>query len=236
VNAPAQATSQAWSLSDARLYCDLATLDTGLQSNYAAHLSSGKSLSLAYSSFVTQTQRAEGTSQTLVLARSFTRLKGVFCTWFRTNDLTGTKNHINSMWGPHQDAAYNPAQDTLEVQCQIGSRKYPETAINSLAEFYYRLRLSIGSHFGDCGISILPPAFRSHQFILGIDFEKAATGPAGGVAFSGISTRGGELLTLDYKGFGVTNGAQSTTPIQSFLTCNYDAIMELSQDNVSVSD
>jgi hypothetical protein len=188
---------------------------------------------LAYSSFVTQTQRAEGPTQTLVLARSFTRLKGVFCTWFRANDLTGTRNQINNMWGPHQNLAYTPAQDTLEVQCQIGSRKYPETAINSLAEFYYRLKLSIGSHFGDCGISILPPNFRRDQFILGIDFEKAATGPAGGVAFSGISTRGGELLTLDYKGFGVAN---VSTPLQSFLTCNYDAIMELSNDNVSVSD
>jgi len=76
--APAVQMSQQWSLSDARVYCDMCQLDASLQSSYAAHLASGKSLPLAFSSFVTQTQKSEGPSQTLVLARSFTRLKGDF--------------------------------------------------------------------------------------------------------------------------------------------------------------
>ncbi len=130
------------------------------------------------------------------------------------------------------------AHDSIELQTQIGSKKYPENAIQSLAEFYYRLRLAIGAHFGDVPISISPRAFRHSHFIAAFDFEKAATGPAGGVSFSGISTRSGELLTLDYKGFGVPNADPllSTTPIQSFVFLNHDALISLTADGVSVSD
>jgi hypothetical protein len=230
--------SQQWSLSDARFYCDLCTLDSALQSSYAAHLQSGKSLPLAISSFVTQTQRAEGPSNTIVLARSFTRLKGIFVSWFRANDATGLKNHTNYMYHHHGPGAYNHAADSIEVQTQLGSRKFPEYPITSLAEFYYRLRLSIGAHFGDVPINVLPREFRDTKFIVGFDLEKAATGPAGGVSFSGISSRGGELLTIDTKGFGVANAdpALSTVPVMSFVSMNYDCIIELNQDGVSVSE
>jgi hypothetical protein len=235
--APA-ARSQLWSLSDARLHCDLCQLDGALNSSYAQHLQSGKTLPIAISSFVTQTQRAEGANQSIVLARSFTRLKGIFITWFRANDPAGLKNQSNFLYHPHGPGGYVRAHDSIELQTQIGSKKYPENAVQSLAEYYYRLRLAIGAHFGDVPISITPRAFRSTHFIAAFDFEKAATGPAGGVSFTGISTRNGELLVVDYKGFGVPNAvaAQSTTPTQSFVSLNYDAIIELSQDGVSISE
>ena len=46
------------------------------------------------------------------------------------------------------------------------------------------------------------------------------------MSFSGISSRGGVLLTIDYKGFGVANAdaALETTPTQSFITLNFDCI------------
>ncbi len=234
----AAARSQLWSLSDARLHCDLCTLDSSLQSSYAQHLSQGKSLTLAISSFVTQTQRAEGANQTIVLARSFTRLKGIFINFFRANDATGLKNISNSQYCSHGPGAYVHARDAIELQTQIGSRKFPEYPITSLSEFYYRLRLSIGAHFGDVPISITPRSFRNTHFIAAFDFEKAATGPAGGVSFTGISTRNGELLTVDFKNFGVPNAvaANNTVPTQSFVSLNFDAIIELSADGVSISE
>ncbi len=68
--------------------------------------------------------------------------------------------------------------------------------------------------------------------------EKAASGPAGGVSFSGVSSRGGELLTIDYKGFGIADPdpAIATTPTQSYIHLNYDAILVLQETSVSVSD
>jgi len=177
-------------------------------------------------------------AQTIVLARSFTRLKGIFVTWFRGNDQTGVRNHTNYLYGPHGAGAYAHDRDTLEAQMQLGSHKFPESPITSLAEFYYRLRLSVGAHYGDVPISIVPTEFRTNKFILGMDLEKAGAGPAGSVAFSGISSRGGELLTVDYKGFGIPDAdpTVSTTPTQSFVTLNYDAIVEVNQDSVSVSE
>jgi hypothetical protein len=230
--------SQHWSINDARVYCDLCQLDASLQSSYASHLASGKSLPLAFSSFVTQTQRSEGAAQTLVLARSFTRLKGIFVTWFKGNDASGLRNASNFMYHHHGAGAYNHVTDSLEVQMQLGAKKYPEYPMSSLAEFYYRLRLAVGAHFGDVPINVLPHEFRSAKFMVAVDLEKAASGPAGGVSFSGISSRGGELLTIDYKGFGVPDADVnvSTTPTQSFIHLNFDAICEIRIDGVSVSD
>jgi hypothetical protein len=235
---PPAARSQLWSLSDARVYCDLCTLDSSLQSSYAAHMQSGKQLAIAISSFVTQTQRAEGTDQTIVLARSFTRLKGVFVNWFRANDATGLKNITNNMYHHHGPGPYLHARDNLQCQMQLGSRRFPEFPIDSLAEYYHRLRLSIGAHFGDVPISILPRSFRDNAFMVGFDLEKAATGPAGGVSFTGISSRNGELLTITYKNFGEVNAdpALATVPTQSFVFLNFDSIISLTQDGISVSE
>ncbi len=44
--APVQ-MSQQWSISDARVYCDMAQLDASLSSRYASHLRSGNTLPLA---------------------------------------------------------------------------------------------------------------------------------------------------------------------------------------------
>jgi len=223
--------SQLWSLSDARVYCDMCQLDAGLQSNYAAHLASGKSLPLAFPSFVTQTQRSEGPAQTLVLARSITRLKGIFVSWFKANDASGLRIKTNYLYNAHGFGANTKAADTLEVQMQLGAKKFPAYPMTSLAEFYYRLRLSIGAHFGDMPINVLPHEFRSTKFIVGVDLEKAASGVAGGVSFSGISSRGGELLTIDYKSFGIADAAPavSTTPTQPFIHMNVDSFPKFRQ-------
>jgi hypothetical protein len=87
-------------------------------------------------------------------------------------------------------------------------------------------------------ISILPREFRDTKFIVGFDLEKAATGPAGGVSFSGISSRGGELLTIDTKGFGAVNADPllATAPVMSFVSLNFDAIIEINQDGVTISE
>jgi hypothetical protein len=121
---------------------------------------------------------------------------------------------------------------------QLGAKKYPEYPMSCLAEFYYRLRLAIGAHFGDVPINVLPQEFRSSKFMVAVDLEKAASGPAGGVSFSGISSRGGELLTIDYKNFGVPDAdpAVATTPTQSFIHLNYDGILEIRVDGCSVND
>ena len=205
-----------------------------LQNSYASHMGSGKHLPLAFSSFVCQTQKAEGANQTIVLARGFTRLKGIFVNWFRANDDSGLKKQVNFMYHPHATStSYDRAKDNLEVQVQIGSNKYPEYPVNSLAEFYYRLRLALGVHFGDSPISVTPHEFRSRKFMVGIDMEKAATGPGGGVSFTGISTRGGELLTVDYKNLGVfsEDASADTTAKQSFVFLNYDAMLNIRGDS-----
>jgi len=68
--------------------------------------------------------------------------------------------------------------------------------------------------------------------MVGVDMEKAATGPGGGVSFTGVSTRGGELLTVDYKNLGVfsEDASADTTAKQSFVFLNYDALLNIRGD------
>ena len=75
--------------------------------------------------------------------------------------------------------------------------------------------------------------FRTNKFILAFDLERAATGSGGGVSFSGISTRGGELLTVQIK-----NAKLNTTdaPTQTFVHLHYDAIPEIRADSCVVLD
>ena len=105
--------------------------------------------------------------------------------------------------------------------------------MTSLAEAFYRLRLALGKVSGDETMTITGQQFRNYRFILAIDTEKAATGLGGGVSFSGISTRGGELLTADFKGVGANAGE---APTQSYVHLHYDALVNLRIDGCEVLD
>ena len=50
-------------------------------------------------------------------------------------------------------ATYNKAKE-LSFEMQIGSKKYPEYPIRSLAEAFYQLRKSLGLHCVDAQMSL----------------------------------------------------------------------------------
>ena len=75
--------STSWVIEQPQIKCDIVTLDSELQNSYAAHLLSGKSLPIHFSSYATNVQQAQGKDNSIPIARSFTRLKSVFVSMFR---------------------------------------------------------------------------------------------------------------------------------------------------------
>jgi len=103
------AYSQSWKITEPQLKCDIVELDSELQNSYAAHLLSGKSLPIHFSSYATNVQTATGKDNSLHIARAFTRLKSVFVSMFRAVNADSTKT-ATYCYHPMQgltNAAYN---------------------------------------------------------------------------------------------------------------------------------
>ena len=140
---------------------------------------------------------------------------------------------LNTFYHPHGAGNYTPAADTVEFTLQIGSKRFPEYSLTSLSEAFMRLRLAVGKITGDETMMITGNQFRTDRFILAVDTERCATPIGGGVSFSGLSTRGGELLVANLKGVGA-DAAHAPTTIWTVL--HYDAILNIRIDGCEVLD
>ena len=95
-----------WSISDIQCNCDLLTLGSSLQDEYASHLLSGKSLPINFSSHNHTNQATNGDKDfSCHIHRALTRLKSVFVTLFRegatsSNMPEGLRKVCNDFYHP----------------------------------------------------------------------------------------------------------------------------------------
>ena len=84
----------------------------------------------------------------------------------------------------------------IEIPVQIANKKFPEQAVESIAEAMYFLRRAVNvlSPFYD-GFSIDIYRYANDKFIGGINFEKQPD-----MNFTGSNTKMGSLLTFKLKG------------------------------------
>ena len=125
-------------------------------------------------------------------------------------DADRTQNETNAFFWPARNTAKDPAtkerayddvEDVVEMQLHIGSKVMPQYPIHSLAEVAYRLDQALDLTASTEGISIHPGRYRNDQIIIGLDCEKAGSGPGGGVSYTGVSTSsgGGATIRLEMK-------------------------------------
>ena len=222
---PSDANSLVWSISDVQLKCDVISLDNALDNEYASHLLSGKSLPINFSSNATNVQTAGSTGkQSVNLSRALTRMKSIFVSMFKAPADNNVYNETNLFW--HDMAGTYDSTKELNFTLQIGSKKFPEYPIGSLAESYYQLRKSLGIHGSAFhSINIKGNEFMTNKFVLGIDTEKIL-----GASFTGYNTKSGDLMTLALENNGLANGDR----IHSVL--HYDAILNIRDAGVEVMD
>ena len=134
----------------------------------------------------------------------------------------------------------NLAFDTMEFQVQIGSRTYPQYPVRSLSEAAYHLHKTLGMTMSGTA-SIGPTEYRNSALIAAINLERAVHGAGEGASFSGESTIGGEMITLNVKNIPLlpavpVPGAANVvpTPTAIYITCFYDSIMNVRSEGVEV--
>eukprot|EP00972_Heterocapsa_arctica_P035767 5260741-Heterocapsa_arctica.AAC.1 len=138
-----------FSISDAQIKCDLVTLDSSLENEYASHLLSGKSLPINFSSWNHTVQQTVGKDFSLNVSRGLTRLKGVFTTLYLPSVSQPDRlKEANNFYHPISKQSLEGSELTHEHQMwlQVGSNKYPEYPINSCSEAFYHLKKTVGDH------------------------------------------------------------------------------------------
>ena len=115
-------------------------------------------------------------------------------------------------WFHHPMAAnVDPQYDVMEFQIQIGSRTYPQYPVRSIGEAAYHLHKTLGMTMSG-STSIGPTEYRNTAFIAAVNLERAVNGAGEGASFSGESTIGGEMITLNIKNIPNIGGAGASLP------------------------
>jgi hypothetical protein len=215
-------------------------------------------LQFSFSSFNTTLNILPGVSAengqiSTQFAKSYSRVKSIFIT-FGTAEFNNVFvaddgiNETNSFLWPARidknDALYTvhqPDRDIVEFQLHVGSETIPQYPIRSLAEFAYHLEKALDLTASVEGISIKASQYRTENFVIGLDVEKAGTGPGGGAEFTGLDTSvgGGSNIRLEMKNMTAFGGAadkSSQVIDRVYLTLVYNTIAVLEERGVTVLD
>ena len=209
-----------WEISRPRLVASVIDLDQSLANSYASHLLAGKSLPI-YTRNLYSVKSSISSTQTFSfpITRGFTRLSGVYVTLYDGGGLW-----VDRFYHPLGLLANNTERDTLTWNMTIGSERWPSFDCESVQECFYRLRLLTSNHLGNVEYGFSSAEYCVSHFILGQTFEKGA----GQSSHTGINTRSGSMLTLNFKNLGAAQ------MIHAVLVC--DQVVNLSAAGVEVLD
>ena len=184
---------------------------------YLSHLLSGKSLPVNFSTWNHINQSIGGDKNFSANSnRALTRLKPVFIT------LQGTEGawdkQCNDLFQPivvKTTDAYSVA-DEHQYHVQIGSKLIPEHLAKSLSESLSQLRKTVGGSFQMFG-----RWYRTRKYIIGFDIEQIS-----GAGFTGMSTKAGDLVTLNFRDCAV-DGLGGSIPQRVYCCLNYDVVINI---------
>ena len=201
---------------------DVVTLDTALDSEMSAMILKGKTMNIPFSSFFSQRHVWQNGAQ-IAMTRALTRIQKCFMTFLRTG--SGDKEA--------QDLRYPSisADQVFTWQLQVASKKFPETAISSVAEYFMRLKTATGTHVSPFHNTALTLAsYTQDSFILGIDLERVLSDDPSPVGnFSGLSTKAGDLLYI--------RSSNSHANIDTaFFVLQHSCILQLSEEGALLFD
>ena len=234
-------TSKVFELNNAFVQCDVCTLDNNLNNEYVKHLLEGKGLPITYTTYITQMQSVEGSTDFSVpVIRSVSKLVASFITFYRTDQPSLGYEYANKrfcrFYHPHQshdsstEGLYDVNKD-FEFQIQLGSKLFPEYPCNSLSQCFYHLRKALNLPvFHQHSISVDFKQYRDRQFIFGFSFEKVPDS-----SYTGINTRAGQQMLIKIKPAGATIPV-ADMPDEMFITMLSEQILEIKDLGLKVFD
>ena len=131
-------SSGLWNISDIQCKCDLLTLDSSLDNEYASHFLSGKSLPINFATW-SHTDQSTGSDKKLSanIHRALSRLKSIFVTLNRADTMQYEEaNHFYHPISAKLNDGYD-IEDEHTFQIQIGSKTMPGYPLSSVTEALY---------------------------------------------------------------------------------------------------
>ena len=222
-------TSKVWHIEQFQVKADVVSLDNALDNEYAAHLLSGKSLPINFSTYTTQLQAITPNSNVAInVQRAFTRLKSTFVSLVNSNVINnGVHKEFNFFYNPgYTDATKYDSTTDFQFQMQIGSKQFPEMPITSNQEAFYQLRKCLGVQATTFhSIDVKPFDYQSTKYVIGIDTEKCL-----GSGFTGLNTKAGDLMTLKFNKMRTDGYAAD----KMYVIMHADIIMNIRDSGVEV--
>jgi hypothetical protein len=185
-------------LKDVSLLCAMHTVDSSLANSYAKHILGGNSINFHTKSMVTTKHLVTGSTFTIPVVRGFSRLCQVYLTLHKGSD--STEKAILDFWSPVNNRVLSTTTDVATYQLSIGSRRWPERPSDSVGEQWLRLREAAGVLYGESEISIKPTDFCNRKSLVAWDVERVGHH---GASHSGLSTKNGDIMTIDVKNSGL---------------------------------
>ena len=220
-----------WKLQQLEVKCDTVLMDSALENSYKRMLLEGKSLSIGYTTFSTIFQSfTRGTPNLSVpIVKAATRIRGLLASFGESNDPTEflhPDGNALALAGSNSELY----DSKVSLMVALGAKRFPIKPIDSAAFFYENLKKCLNTYSTSLGgFNIAPWKYMTTCFIAGVSTERVP-----GQQFSGVSSRAGDLIYLQFNGmptsFTPTGGAPSTNGLADrlWVTVITDQIAELS--------
>ena len=195
-------TNTSFQIEDCQIKADIVYLHNDVANAYSAHLQNG-SIPIKYTTYYTinQSITGAGNNVSVNVARSATRLKQVFASFYNNTSPKFWLKQFNSFLHPMintpivDGSGLSPCYDSnyeLEWQIQIGGKFYPSYPVRSLAEAFthYLKALNYPDKYQHSTVMDFC-SWRSTKFCIAYDFEKLRD-----ASFTGIDTSSGDLMII----------------------------------------
>jgi hypothetical protein len=231
-----------WQIEDPRINVDMIQLDSELQSQYAQLMLSGKALTMHCNLIVTHAQSIVGETPVVSITRAASRIKQIMWSFTRIpgDDYNEQESEVTDFSHPHRDLLFEEGQITdvahYEARWQLGHKLLPEHPVRTVHEAWQHLRKALGILWDkESTLDISLADYRKDRYIGVIDCEKAL-----GVAWTGLNSRSGDLLTGLFRGMTVPalNGraAQDNRMSQLHVCLMIDSVVEIRDSGTHVWD
>ena len=118
-------------------------------------------------------------------------------------------------------------QDERSFQIQIGSKIMPEYPTYDIGDWSsIPTRKTVGHP-----LHIYGRWYRSHRYIIGLDLGKIS-----GAGFTGLNTKAGDQLTLNFKDCDAAGYSASSVPTRMYCALHYDCALNISDAGIKLLD
>ena len=218
-------------------------LGSALESSFAQMLLQNQpALTLRMNTYHTQIQSlpAGNSEMSISLVRAFSRLNALFISFQGSSaaDTPAANKHTTTSFlcpsafavGGVVNGVATHDEALLSFDVQLGSLRFPETPCTSIPEAFSLLRQATAVYDQSLQtLNISSQSYAANSFVIGVPMQTVP-----GAAFSGLSTRSGDLISVRCKGMATNNSINAAEKV--FVTMLSEQIIEIREGSVAVLD